>query len=131
MGSRLSQLSARVPPRTQARLVSMRPRSERADRRELLRLINYLYDRGWTLRKQIRHDLGIKDDALRALVRYSNGLILSSSALGYRLTTQTPAGEANHAVSELLSRASQLKLRASEIQRVIYRARPDGLDGAA
>jgi hypothetical protein len=113
----------------QTRLVTTRTRTERANRAELLRLIQYLYGRGWTLRKQIRHDLAIKDDALRALVRYSNGLILSSSALGYRLTTETPVAEAGHAVAELLSRANQLRLRASEIQRVMYRPRHDGLDG--
>ena len=107
-----------------ARLIRLRPRSERANQRELLRLVNYLFGRGWTLRRDIRRDLGIKDDPLRALVRYSNGLILSSSALGYRLTTETPVAEANHAVAELLSRSNQLRLRASEIQRVIYMPRP-------
>lgn len=118
----------------QPRLVDSRPRAERANRTELLRLISYLYGRGWTLRKHIRHDLNIKDDALRALVRYSNGAILSSSALGYRLTSETPVAEAGHAVAELLSRANQLRLRASEIQRVMYRPRrsdASALGGAA
>lgn len=106
-----------------SRLVDTRPRAERANRGELRRLIAYLRGRGWTLRRQIRQDLQIKDDPLRALVRYSCGQIVSSSSLGYCLTTEAAVADANHSVAELISRANALKLRASEIQRVIYRPR--------
>lgn len=58
-------------PGAPSRLVDTRPRAERANRDELRRLLDYLRGRGWTLRRQIRHDLQIKDDPLRALVRAS------------------------------------------------------------
>jgi hypothetical protein len=109
---------------SQPRLLSTRPRAERANRRELIRLLNYLAGRGWTLRKFIRADLGIKDDALRALVRYSDGQIVSSSSLGYCRVDEVTISEGWHACAELMSRAASLKLRAAEIQRRMYRPRP-------
>lgn len=100
-------------------LIALRPRAERANQHDLAALKHYLRGRGWTKRRDICAALGLKDDALRALARYSDGAITSSSARGYILTDEASVSEARHSVAELLSRSQQLRLRAGEIIRAV------------
>jgi hypothetical protein len=110
-------------------MITLRPRASRANPQDLAALKGFLRGRGWTKRREICSALGFKDDALRALARYSDGAITSSSTRGYILTDEATTAEARHSVAELLSRANQLRLRAGEIIRAVH-GRRDGRGAA-
>lgn len=135
---------ARLQPHAQARLVATRSRDERANPDLLGRLIAHLRGRGWVHRRQLRTDLNLTDDALRALARYSRGEVIGSSARGYGLTREVPVGDVHAVIAESLSRSKQLRARVSEIFRVLHgqprakyssntsvEAVSDGIGGAA
>lgn len=110
----------------QPRLVPLRPRSERANAAMVARLMAHLDGRGWVHRRQLRTELGISDDALRALARYSSGEVIGSSAHGYGLTRQLPLGDVHRVIAETLSRSKQLRARVSEVLQVLH-GRPRGV----
>lgn len=102
----------------QARLVSIRSRRDKAHPDLLRRLKTALDGRGLVRRKVLCAELGVKDDALRAAARFSNGDVAGSSR-GYFLVQQVPPTISNRVVAGLLSRARELKARAAEIIAVI------------
>lgn len=132
---------------SQPRLVSTRTRAERANPDLLGRLVAVLQGRGWVHRRQLRIDLGVSDDVLRALARYSAGEVVGSSAKGYALTREAPLEDVHRVIAEMLSRSKELRARVAEVFRVLQGragAKPvaivrspapttttDGLDGAA
>lgn len=114
---------------SQARLLSTRPRRERANRALVERLVSHLHGRGWVHRRQLRTELDISDDALRALARYSNGEVIGSSSRGYCLTRQASVEDVGAVVGEWLSRSKQLRARVAEVLQVLHgRQRVSGAD---
>lgn len=128
--------SARPISATGGRLLRLRLRSERADPDLLRRVTSCLQGRGWVRRRELRAELGISDDKLREIARYSRGEIVGSSSHGYCLTREASVEEVGAVVGEWLSRSKQLKARVSEVLRVLHgrpRSKTDAdiVDGAA
>lgn len=115
---------AQTPPDaggpSQARLVPTRSRSERADPDLLARLVSCLHGRGWVHRRELRRELGLSDDSLRALARYSVGEVVGSSAKGYALTREAPVEDVHRVIAEMLSRSKELRARVAEVFRVLH-----------
>lgn len=116
-----AQQIAKAAGPIQPRLVLSRPRDERANPELLARLVAALDGRGWVKRKVLRAELAVSDDALRDAARHSRGVVVGSSYRGYGLTVQVSVEDAQHAISELLSRARQCRLRARDLLRVVHR----------
>lgn len=104
---------------SQARLVATRSRDERANPDLLGRLIAHLRGRGWVHRRQLRTDLNLTDDALRALARYSGGAVIGSSSRGYGLVRGVPVEHVHAWISESRSRSKEINTRVAEVYRVL------------
>lgn len=121
-------------PAHQPRLVATRSRSEHANREAVARLIAHLHGRRWVHRRQLRAELDISDDLLRALARYSRGEVIGSSSRGYGLTREVPVEDVHAVIAESLSRSKELRARVSEVLQVLHgrpRTEPQLLGGAA
>jgi hypothetical protein len=117
---KIAHLGGSVEPLQQARLLATRSRSERAEPGLLAELKARLDGRGWVRRRILCAELGIKDDRLRSLARYSNGEIVGSSAKGYCLTRQAAVEDVSAVIGETLSRSKQLRARVSEVLKVLH-----------
>lgn len=106
----------------QGRLVATRTRAERVNPDLQARLIEQLRGRGWVHRGQLRTELGLSDDLLRALARFSGGEVIGSSSRGgYGLVTELPVADVHAWVGETRSRAKELNSRVAEVYRVLNR----------
>lgn len=116
----VTQLRPATAALSQARLISTRSRSERANPVLVARLTGCLDGRGWVRRRELCAELGMSDDLLRSLARYSRGEIVGSSAKGYCLTRQASVEDVGAVVGEWLSRSKQLRARVSEVLQVMH-----------
>lgn len=116
----------------QGRLVATRTRAERVNPDLQARLIELLRGRGWVHRGQLRTELGISDDLLRALARFSSGQVIGSSSRGgYGLVIELPSADVHAWVVETRSRAKELNRRVAEVYRVLNGRNVSAFDGAA
>lgn len=104
----------------QPRLVETRTRAERVEPALLDRLVSRLQGRGWVPRRVLRVELGISDDKLREIARFSRGEVVGSSALGgYGLVRELPTADVHRVLAETRSRSRELAARAGEIIQVL------------
>lgn len=79
-------------------------------------LVDFLADGEWHKARDIRANLRITRDHMRAMPIFDDGRIMGSTTQGFKLTTLASEDEVSHAYNSMMSRVRHIAARAEAIR---------------